>query len=55
MRYFVLLFALAAWGSLGLIVGKGVAGTWREESDADRRDRILSDPDIQTCTHGLEE
>lgn len=55
MRYFVLLLAVAAWGSLGLIVGKGVAGTWREESDADKRDRILSDPDIQTCTHGFEE
>lgn len=32
MKYFVLLFAIAAWGSLGLIIGKGVVGTWREES-----------------------
>ena len=55
MKYFVILFALAAWGSLGLIIGKGVAGTWREESNADKKARILNDPDIQTCTHGSEE
>lgn len=33
MKYFVFLFAIVAWGSLGLIIGKGVAGTWREESN----------------------
>ena len=55
MKYFVILFALAAWGSLGLIIGKGIAGTWREESSADKKARILNDPDIQTCTHGFEE
>ena len=54
MKYFVILFALAAWGSLGLIIGKGVAGTWREESNADKKARILNDPDIQTCTHANE-
>lgn len=55
MKYFVFLFALAAWGSLGLIIGKGVGETWKEESDADKKARILNDPDIQTCTHGFEE
>ena len=55
MKYFVILFALAAWGSFGLIIGKGIAGTWREESSADKKARILNDPDIQTCTHGSEE
>ena len=55
MKYFVILFALAAWGSLGLIIGKGIAGTWREESSADKKARILNDPDIQTCTLGSEE
>ncbi|WP_419036374.1 hypothetical protein [Dysosmobacter sp.] len=55
MKYFVFLFAIVAWGSLGLIIGKGVAGTWREESNADKKARILNDPDIQTCTHGSEE
>lgn len=54
MKYFVLLFAIAAWGSLGLIIGKGVAGTWREESNADKKARISNDPDIQTCTHDSE-
>ena len=39
MKYFVILFALAAWGSLGLIIGKGIAGTWREESSADKKYR----------------
>ena len=53
MKYFVLLFAIAAWGSLGLIIGKGVVGTWREESNADKKARILND--IQTCTHDSEE
>ena len=43
MKYFVLLFAIAAWGSLGLIIGKGVVGTWREESNADKKARILND------------
>lgn len=55
MKYFVLLFAIAAWGSLGLIIGKGVVGTWREESNADKKARILNDPDIQTYTHDSEE
>ena len=55
MKYFVLLFAIAAWGSLGLIIGKGVGETWREESSADKKARILNDPDVQTCTHGFEE
>ena len=55
MKYFVLLFAIAAWGSLGLIIGKGVAGTWREESNADKKARILNDPDIQTCPHDSNE
>ncbi len=41
MKYFIFLFSIVAWGSLGLIIGKGVAGT--------------NDPDIQTCTHGSEE
>ena len=41
MKYFVILFALAAWGSLGLIIGKGVAGTWREESNADKKARTV--------------
>ena len=50
MKYFVFLFAIAAWGALGLIIGKGVAGTWREESNADKKARILNDPDVQTCT-----
>ena len=27
MKYFVFLFSIVAWGSLGLIIGKGVAGT----------------------------
>ncbi len=55
MKYFVFLFAIVAWCSLGLIIGKGVAGTWREESNADKKARILNDPDIQTCTHDSEE
>ena len=54
MKYFIFLFSIVAWGSLGLIIGKGVAGTWREESNADKKARILNDPDIQTCTHGSE-
>ena len=55
MKYFVFLFAIVAWVSLGLIIGKGVAGTWREEINADKKVRILNDPDIQTCTHDSEE
>ena len=55
MKYFVFLFAIAAWGALGLIIGKGVGETWREESSADKKARILNDPDIQTCTHDSEE
>lgn len=55
MKYFVFLFAIVAWGALGLIIGKGVAGNWREESNADKKARILNDPDVQTCTHGFEE
>ena len=55
MKYFVFLFAIAAWGALGLIIGKGVGETWREESNADKKARILNDPDIQTCTHDSEE
>ena len=54
MKYFVFLFAIVAWGSLGLIIGKGVAGSWREESHADKKARILNDPDIQTCPHDSE-
>ena len=54
MKYFVFLFSIVAWGSLGLIIGKGVVGTWREESNADKKARILNDPDIQTCTHDSE-
>ena len=27
MKYFIFLFSIVAWGSLGLIIGKGVAGT----------------------------
>ena len=49
MKYFIFLFSIVAWGALGLIIGKGVAGTWREESNADKKARILNDPDIQTC------
>lgn len=52
MKYFIFLFSIVAWGALGLIIGKGVAGTWREESNADKK---VNDPDIQTCTHGSEE
>ena len=48
MKYFIFLFSIVAWGALGLIIGKGVAGTWREESNADKKARILNDPDIQT-------
>ena len=54
MKYFIFLFSIIAWGALGLIIGKGVAGTWREESNADKKARILNDPDIQTCTHDSE-
>ena len=54
MKYFIFLFSIVAWGALGLIIGKGVAGTWREESNADKKARILNDPDIQTCTHDSE-
>ena len=32
MKYFIFLFSIVAWGSLGLIIGKGVAGTWRERA-----------------------
>ena len=53
-KFIVFLFAIVAWCSLGLIIGKGVAGTWREESNADKKARILNDPDIQTCTHDSE-
>ena len=53
-KFIVFLFAIVAWGSLGLIIGKGVAGTWREESNADKKARISNDPDIQTCTHDSE-
>lgn len=55
MKYFVFLFAIVVWGALGLIIGKGVAGTLREESNADKKARILNDPDVQTCTHDSEE
>ena len=55
MKYFIFLFSIVAWGALGLIIGKGVAGTWREESNADKKARILNDPDVQTCTHDSEE
>ena len=55
MKYFIFLFSIIAWGALGLIIGKGVVGTWREESNADKKARILNDPDVQTCTHDSEE
>ena len=37
MKYFIFLFSIVAWGSLGLIIGKGVAGTWREEATPIRK------------------
>ena len=49
MKYFVILFALAAWGSLGLIIGKGIAGTWREESSADKKGRIIIRNGLLVC------
>ena len=40
MKYFIFLFSIVAWGALGLIIGKGVAGTWREESNAEESQNL---------------
>ena len=55
MKYLLALFAIAAFASFGLIVGKGIAGNWKSPSAADKKAKILSDPDIQTCVRSSDD